>query len=142
MLLTSIKYCMSIQLTGSRYYVYNQEHGGQSLRTPTGAISRDRGGSSFIRKTARSSASCDGSRQAGLNTAIESFWRCILVEIYVFLLTIRGLWRSPGARGFQGVPGASPGVSGTSLASPKGVPWSPRRVPRAPRDVPRGSPGS
>ena len=61
--------------------------GGQSLRTPTGAISQDRGGPFFnfgclfIEKTARSNASCDLSQHAGLNTAIESFWRRLFVKI-------------------------------------------------------------
>ena len=67
--------------------MHNREHGGQGTRTPTGAASRDRGGSFFIlvgffiEKSARSSRSCDGPSWAASNTAIESFWRCLFVEI-------------------------------------------------------------
>ena len=60
--------------------------GGQSTCTPTGAISRDSGGTFFdvgglfIDEVVRWSSSGDGSQWAGSNTAIESFWRCIFVE--------------------------------------------------------------
>ena len=80
----------------------------------------------FIDKTARSSASFDGSQLAGLNTAIESLWRCIFVDIRPFLWCIMAPWRSLG---FQGRPW---GVSGTSLGLPGaclGVPGASPRVP-------------
>ena len=38
-------------------------------------------GELFIDKMALGSPSGDGSQQAGSNTATESFWRCIFVEI-------------------------------------------------------------
>ena len=55
-----------------------------------GALSRDRGylfdfGGLFKKETARSSAACDGPQLAALNTAIESFWRCVVVEVWPFL---------------------------------------------------------
>ena len=39
-------------------------------------------GCRFQGKTVRSSPSCDGSQRAGLNTAMESFWRCKFAEIW------------------------------------------------------------
>ena len=52
----------------------------------TSPKSRDQGvvfdlGVLFIDETVRSSRSCDGSQQAGSNTAIDSFWRYIFVKI-------------------------------------------------------------
>ena len=38
-------------------------------------------GSLFTNKTALGSPSGDGPQQAGSNTASESFWRCLFVEI-------------------------------------------------------------
>ena len=40
----------------------------------------------FIKKTVWSSPSCDVPQRAGWNTAIESFWHCIFVEIWPFVL--------------------------------------------------------
>ena len=68
-------------------YMYISGHiGGQGLRAPNGAISRNRGDlfdfcGLFMEKTAWSSASCDRPSWAGSNTAIESFWRCLFVKI-------------------------------------------------------------
>ena len=92
-------------------------------------------GNLFMHKTVLGSAAGDGPQQAGLNTAIESFWRCILVELWPFLLdaiyrSIRSHWRSPG------VPGASPGVQGASLGGLRDVPWGPRGVHGGPRGIP------
>ena len=44
----------------------------------------------FMNEMARSSGSCDGPKLAASNTAIESFWRCIVVELWLFLWSIRG----------------------------------------------------
>ena len=109
--------------------------GGQSLCTPTGAISWDRGyffdfGGFAIKKTVRSSASRDGSPWAGSNTAIESFWRCIFVEIWPFLWSI-------------GVPGGLRGGPGGSQARPwgsQGRAGGPRGVP-GPQGRAQGIPG-
>ena len=93
----------------------------------------------FIEKTARSSDSCDGSRQAVSNTAIESFWRCIFVEIWLLLWSIRGHWRFPG------IPRASPGVlrevPGGSQGRSQGFPIASPGVPRA-LWMSQASPGS
>ena len=67
-------------------------------------------GSLFMNKTVRSSPSGDGSQQAGSNAAIESFWRCIFVELLPFLWSI-GV---PG--GPRGVPGGSHGRARGSQA--------------------------
>ena len=68
----------------------------------------------FIDKTVRSSPWCDGSQQAGSNTAVESFWRWKFVEIWPFL------WSRCVPGGFREVPEGSPGVPGGSLGSLRG----------------------
>ena len=95
-------------------------------------------GSFFIRKMVRSSRWGDGSQQAGSNTAIESFWRCILVEIWLFLWSIRCPWRSPwglrnvpggspkGPRGSPGGPWEASGAQGRSVRSLGSVSWARR----------------
>ena len=65
-------------------------------------------------KTVRSSRWGDGSQLAGSNTAIESFWRCIFVEVLPFLLS---RWVPGGPRE---VPEGSLGVPGGSLGSLRG----------------------
>ena len=65
-------------------------HGSGPSRTLLREISGPAGvfvdvGGLFINKTALGSPSGDGSQQAGLNAAIESFWRCEIVEICLFL---------------------------------------------------------
>ena len=67
--------------------IYIQEHRGPEHSYPnrggirgSGCIFFDFGGL-FIEKTARSGPPCDGPSRAASNTAIESFWRCIFVEI-------------------------------------------------------------
>ena len=63
--------------------------GGHSLRAPTvdipgqGGICFDFGGI-FIKKAAWLSAPCDGPSRPASNAAIESFWRCLFVEIWLF----------------------------------------------------------
>ena len=76
-------------------------------------------GGRFMDKTVRSSPWGDGSQWAGPNTAIESFWRCILVEMWLFLWSIK----CPGLRR----------VSGTSPGGPRRVPGGPRGVPGKPQ---------
>ena len=90
--------CAGVPLVGpfTSTHVYKHIYisrniGGQGLRTRTRAISWDRGvpcfdfGGLFKEKSVRSRASCDGPQLAGLNTATESFWRCLFVEIWSFL---------------------------------------------------------
>ena len=95
----------------------------------------------FIDKTVRGCRSCDGSRQAGSSTAIESFWRCIFVELWVFFWSIRGHWRSLGVQGaslggLMDVPGGLSAAPG----GPRGVPGVREACPGDPRD-PRGLQG-
>ena len=127
------------------------------LRSPTRAISWDRGrilfdlGGFFMDTTARSSASCDGPRHAGLNTAIESFWRCKVVEIRPFLWSIRAPWRSLRSQGrpwgvsgtSPGVPGAWPGVPGASSEVPgsQGRAWGSQGRPQGSQGRAQGIPG-
>ena len=80
----------------------------------------------FIDKAVQGSPWGDGSQQAGSGAAIERFWCCIFVKILSFLWAVRGRWRS------SGVPGASPGVSGTSLEGSRGVPGLPEAMPGVP----------
>ena len=95
-------------------------------------------GGLVIDKTARGSPSGDGSRQAGSNTAIESFWRCIFVEIRPFLWSIRAPWRSLGSQGRPwGVSGTSPGVPGACLGVPEASPGGPGACPGVP-GAPKG----
>ena len=95
-------------------------------------------GGLFVDETALGSLWGDGSQQAGLNTSIESFWRCICVEIFVFLLSSGVLGWSQGRP--RAVPGACPGFPGASPGVPgpcPGDPLDPRglwRRPTHPRD--------
>ena len=68
------------------YLYITRNMGARTLVPPSGRYPGAGGdlfdfGIIFIRKTARSSASCDGPQRAASNAAIESFWRCIFVEI-------------------------------------------------------------
>ena len=95
-------------------------------------------GGFFTEKTSQLSASCGGPQQAGSNAAIESFWRCLFVELWLFLWSIRGPWRSLGSQGRPwGVSGTSPGV----LGARPGVPGVSLGVPGACPGVPGVSPG-
>ena len=106
-------------------------------------------GGLLIKKTARSSRSCDGPSWAASNTAIESFWRCLFVEISPFLGSIRAPigvpgspWGSQGRR--WGVSGTSPGVPGTCpglRGTSPGVPGACPGVPGTSPGVPGTSPG-
>ena len=103
----------------------------------------------FIQKTVRSSRSCDGSQLAASNTATESFWRCLFVNLWPFLLSITVPWMSPGSP--RRAQGRACGVSGTSLGSqgraracqggPGGVPGACPGVPGASPGVPGACPG-
>ena len=100
----------------------------------------------FIDKTVRSSPSCGGPQQADSNTTIESFYRCIFVEILVFFWSLE-VPGSVGAslrvpRGVHGGPRGVPACPRGVPGGPRGVPGGPRGVPGGPRRVPRGSPGS
>ena len=106
--------------------IYVQEHGGQGTGTPDWGDNPVPGGTFFdfggllTKETDRSSAPCDGPSWAASNTAIESFWRCIFVEIRPFLSSIRAPWRSLGSQGRPwGVPEASPGVPGSCPGDPR-----------------------
>ena len=100
----------------------------RALAIPSSGNSWDKGGvvlnlgALFVNKTVPGSPSGDGSQHADSNTAIESFWGCIFVEISVLLWSI-------------GVPGGPRSVTGGSQGRARG----PRGVPRGTRGVPRGS---
>ena len=102
-------------------------------------------GGFFIEKTDRSSAPCDGPSWVVSNTAIESFWRCLFVEIWPFLWSIcdpgglRGVPGGPQGRA-RGSSGTSQGSQGRARAS-QGLALGSQGRARGSQRRPRGSQG-